>query len=180
MALDRRTFMVRGIAAIGLAALPCAPLRAAVAAPARKLSFYHVHTGQWGKFTYWEQGNYVPEALLEINWFLRDFRNDTVTEMDKHLLDQLAVLQYMTGSDRAYEVISAYRSPQTNAMLYRTTDGVEEHSLHMRGQAVDVRLHGVELKNLHKAALSLKAGGVGYYPKSNFLHLDSGVIRSWG
>ncbi len=180
MALDRRQFLVGGMSALLTMSAPFARALAGVSvADSRSLSFYHIHTGERGNFTYWQKGEYIRDVMLEISWYLRDFRDNSVTEIHKHLLDQLVVLQYMTGAQGSYEVVSAYRSPYTNEMLHKTTAGVDEHSLHMYGKAIDVRLHGVPLNKLHKAALAMQAGGVGYYPESNFIHIDSGIVRSW-
>ncbi len=145
----------------------------------RSLSFISTHTGARGNFTYWEKGEYIGDGLLEISHFLRDFRTGEEKLIDQFLLDQLYLLQYFTDSSRPYQVISGYRSKKTNEMLFRQTKGVDKNSFHMQGRAIDIRLSDVDLRHLHKAALSLKAGGVGYYPASGFIHVDSGPVRSW-
>jgi len=159
--------------------VPVAPLWAAAKAPQRTLSFLQTHTGERGSFTYWENGDYIPEALLEISWLLRDHRTNALQMIDRNLLDQLVLLQHLTDSKGRFEVISGYRSPETNEMLRKSTEGVEKDSFHLSGRAIDVRPSDTSLTYLHKAALALKAGGVGYYPNSSFMHLDTGPIRHW-
>ena len=110
---------------------------------------------------------------------LRDHRSDELTAMDPSLLDLLYNLQQKTQGHGPFHVISGYRSPSTNNKLRKNSKGVAKKSLHMQGRAIDIRLPGSELKTLQHAALSLQAGGVGYYPKSNFIHLDTGRVRFW-
>ncbi|MFN3417080.1 MAG: DUF882 domain-containing protein [Caldimonas sp.] len=147
----------------------------------RTLEFLHLHTGERLTVEYFSAGRYVPDALQAVNHLLRDFRTNDVAEMDPALLDLLHRLRETTGSRRPFEVISAYRSPRTNEMLQRRSahSGVATTSLHMRGQAIDIRLGDVALPKLRDAALSLQAGGVGYYAQSNFVHVDTGRVRSW-
>ena len=145
----------------------------------RVLRLYNLHTGERLTAHYVADGRYQADELAAINRLLRDHRNGEVATIDHRLLDQLYLLQYVLGKHRSFEVISGYRSPATNQRLFRTTTGVAKKSLHMQGRAIDVRLGGVELKHLRKAALALQAGGVGYYPESDFLHLDTGRYRFW-
>ena len=166
------------------AALICSPVllspRQAFAREApRRLSFVHTHTGERLSVVYAENGRYIPEALSEINHVLRDFRSGEIHRIDPPLLDQLADLAALTGDNRPYEVICGYRCPATNAMLRQHSHGVAKSSLHMSGRAIDIRLPGVQLKDLHTAALSMRAGGVGYYPRSDFIHIDTGRVRRW-
>lgn len=179
----RRDWLKGSLAVAGAMLIPSLAEAARAArkydAEARSLSFYHTHTGAKAEFTYWEKGAYQPEALAEINRFLRDFRTKEVHNIDQTLLDQLYLLHYFTDSSRPFQVISGYRSRKTNEMLLRQTGGVDKNSFHMQGRAVDVRLSDVSLDRLHKAALHLQAGGVGYYPRSNFIHVDSGPVRQW-
>jgi uncharacterized protein YcbK (DUF882 family) len=121
----------------------------------------------------------LPDSLEYVNGYLRDFRTGESHNIDRDLLDQLYVLQQSVDSSGVFEVISAYRSPKTNAKLRNKSNGVAKKSLHMQGRAIDVRLTDVSTGNLRKAALAMKAGGVGYYKKSNFLHLDTGRFRTW-
>jgi uncharacterized protein YcbK (DUF882 family) len=166
---------------MGVAAAACGGVRSAFAtsAPAHRLSFFHIHTSEKLTVTYRENGTLIPAALQEINHYLRDFRNEKVHEIDVALLDTLHVLYETFDSRGNFEVISGYRSPQTNAALRHATTGVAEKSLHIQGQAIDVRLTSAKTAALRDAALALKAGGVGYYAKSNFVHLDTGAFRSW-
>ncbi|MGE5130360.1 MAG: YcbK family protein [Sphingomonadaceae bacterium] len=181
MAKDHHVNARRRALAKGLGLLPlvaAAPAHAARRAP-RTVSFYHTHTGERLTATYYERGGYVPDALQAVNWLLRDFRTETVHVIDPRLLDQLYALNACCGG-RSFEVISGYRSPQTNAMLRKTSSGVASHSLHIDGRAIDVRLEGCDTERLHRAALAMARGGVGFYPRSDFVHLDTGRFRTWG
>jgi uncharacterized protein YcbK (DUF882 family) len=146
---------------------------------ARALELYHLHTGESLNATYWENGSYLPDALAEINRLLRDFRTDTVFPIAPPLLDLLCNLHAALGATRPFQIISGYRSPQTNTFLAAHTEGVARHSLHMDGMAVDINIDGVALTHLRDAALALGGGGVGYYPQSQFVHVDIGRVRSW-
>ncbi len=145
----------------------------------RTLSMHNLHTGEKLTRTYWADGDYLAEPLAEIDQLLRDHRSNQAHPMDPQLLDLLHRLQQAVGGTKPFEIISGYRSPQTNASLRGKSRGVAKKSLHMQGKAIDVRLPGQDLANLRKAALALKAGGVGYYPKSNFIHVDTGRVRFW-
>jgi uncharacterized protein YcbK (DUF882 family) len=152
---------------------------AAVTANPYTLSFYHIHTGEKLKITYREQGQVVPGALAEINHYLRDFRTEQIHVIDVALLDKLQALYTAFDARGNFEVISGYRSPHTNEVLRHVTTGVAEHSLHIEGRAIDVRLTSAKTTSLRDAALAMKSGGVGYYAESNFVHLDTGDTRSW-
>jgi len=145
----------------------------------KALDFYNIHTGERRKATYWIDGQYIHEELEVINKLMRDHRNGEQASMDPQLLDVLHQLQRKTGKRGNFEIISAYRSPASNSRLHKAGSGVAKKSLHMQGRAVDIRLPGVELKSLRQAALNLHAGGVGYYPNSNFIHVDTGRPRFW-
>ncbi|MGD8588718.1 MAG: DUF882 domain-containing protein [Chromatiales bacterium] len=147
--------------------------------PERRLTLRNLHTGERARITYWAEGNYLNESLQEINQLLRDHRTGDITQMDRELLDLLYGLQHKVESKKEFHVISGYRSPKTNAMLRAKSNGVAKKSLHMQGKAIDIRLQGTSLKQLRKAAVALKSGGVGYYPKSNFIHVDTGRVRYW-
>jgi uncharacterized protein YcbK (DUF882 family) len=141
--------------------------------PSHKTLFLeHEHTGDSLKLTYFEQGHYVDGALDEINFLMRDYHTDDVHPIDTALLDQLFDLNEI-------HIVSGYRSPFTNAQLRRNTPGVAEHSFHMQGRAIDIRIEGVHARTIKDAALSMVQGGVGYYPYNNFVHLDTGDIRTW-
>lgn len=146
---------------------------------ARFVSFQNTHTGESTKLTYWEQGKYIPDALAEINKVLRDHRTNDVTKMDPKLMDQLFVLRQKLDTNQPFQIISGYRSPKTNALLRSNGRGVARHSLHMTGQAIDIRVPGRSLSQVRLAALSMSAGGVGYYPGPQFVHMDTGRVRRW-
>ena len=143
------------------------------------LAFYNIHTGEKLKGTFWAEGQYLPDELAAINRVMRDHRSGELTHMDLQLLDMLYDLHITFGKPNYYEIISAYRSPASNQHLHKTSSGVARKSLHMRGKAIDMRLPGVELKHLRQAALKMQVGGVGYYPDSNFIHIDTGRPRFW-
>jgi uncharacterized protein YcbK (DUF882 family) len=172
---SRRRFL-RGAA--GFAGIGCLP-PTLLASSSRHLCFHHTHTGEKLDVTYFESGHYLEDALSEVNQLLRDHRSGEVYAMDTDLLDLLHAVQRRCGRDGPFEVISGYRSPATNAMLRRNTSGVAKRSLHMQGRAIDVRIPGFNTGELRRAAMELSAGGVGYYPKSAFVHLDTGRVRAW-
>ena len=146
----------------------------------RSLSLLNTHTGERLKeVVYWEQGNYILDALENLNHVLRDHRTNEVHSIDPMTLDLMAAISRKVDAKRPFEIISGYRSPKTNQSLRNRSNGVAKNSYHMQGKAVDLRLPGVPLKAVRKAALDLRMGGVGYYPKSDFVHIDSGSVRSW-
>jgi uncharacterized protein YcbK (DUF882 family) len=145
----------------------------------RTLALENVHTGERLDATYWERGAYLPDALAEIDRILRDYRKDETIEMDIGLIDLLYLLRATLGSRRPYEVFSGYRSPSTNAALFEEGYGVAAHSFHTLGKAIDVRLPDCSVSNLRRAALVLRHGGVGYYPRLGFVHVDVGPVRRW-
>ncbi len=148
-------------------------------APKRSLAFYNVHTDEHLRVCYFEQGRYLPPALSEINYILRDFRTNTIKAIDPHLLDLLHTINDRIGSRETFHVISGYRTASTNAMLRRQSHGVAKHSLHIQAKAIDIRLPGYSTERLRNLCVSLRAGGVGYYPRSNFVHVDTGRVRTW-
>jgi uncharacterized protein YcbK (DUF882 family) len=164
-----------------LAALPLSGLARRVPADAmpRVLSFHHLHTLEQLEVTYFERGEYVAAALAQIDHLLRDFRTGAVAHIDPGLLDILHATATVCGHTR-FEIISAYRSPETNATLADKSSGVARNSLHMQGRAIDVRLTGYDTTKLRNACVALGLGGVGFYPESNFVHLDTGRFRTWG
>jgi uncharacterized protein YcbK (DUF882 family) len=145
----------------------------------RTLSFRNTHTGEFLSVDYALGETYLNDALGRVNWFLRDFRNGESRAIDPKLLDQLHLLARLTRTNTPYDVISGYRSPATNEFLRRHSGGVAEHSLHLEGRAIDIRLADVPLSDLRDAATSLRAGGVGFYPQPRFVHLDTGSVRRW-
>lgn len=151
----------------------------------RLLAFNHMHTRERISLVYAVDGQYLPDALGSLNRFLRDHYSGTVGQMDPQLFDLLFGVRRALGgravSLSAFEVISGYRCPETNDHLRNSRGGgVAKRSLHMEGKAIDVRLPGVPLAELRDAAISLQAGGVGYYPREQFVHIDTGRIRTWG
>jgi uncharacterized protein YcbK (DUF882 family) len=148
-------------------------------AASRRISLLNLHTDEHLEIEYWRQGAYVPEAMSAIDVELRDFRNGERHPMDPHLMDYLVDVAHTLGVDPAFSVISGYRSPQTNANLRERSTGVAQHSLHMEGRAIDVRMKGVDCAILAAHAIEMKRGGVGYYRASNFVHLDTGAFRTW-
>jgi uncharacterized protein YcbK (DUF882 family) len=145
----------------------------------RSVSLYHTHTDEKLKLTYFEDGQYHHEAIGELNKFLRDHRTGEIFPINLQLIDMLFVLERATESRGAIEIISAYRSPVTNEALRAEDSGVAKQSLHIEGRALDIRFTDVNVFDLRNAALNMKAGGVGFYPKSNFIHIDNGRVRSW-
>ena len=163
------------------AALVLLPLGAAWArTPAcRSVSFVHTHTGERLSSVYFRDGEYRVSELERINQLLRDFRTGDVHSIDTGVLDILADLRLLADRDEPYEVISGYRSPLTNAALRHHSSGVAEHSLHLQGRAIDVRLPGFQTHKLRDLALGMGRGGVGFYAQSDFVHLDNGRVRYW-
>lgn len=154
-------------------------LSSAVFSTERALEFINLHTDETLRCCYWADGEYDHNGLSEINHILRDHRANEVYSMDTQLIDVLHALHQTTESRSPFHIISAYRSPATNEKLRKQSNGVAKRSLHMQGKAIDIRLPDVELKDLRDAAISLEFGGVGYYAKSNFIHIDTGKPRNW-
>ena len=145
----------------------------------RSLKFYHTHTGKSLQVTYFSAGQYVPEAMTDLRVFLADWRNQKEKDIDPELMDILWQIQKISANNDSFEVISAYRSQETNAMLHSKSKGVARNSQHVLGKAIDVRLRSLDLKRLHDTARELRLGGVGYYPGSDFVHVDTGRVRYW-
>ncbi len=180
---NRRRFLQLGLGATTALLLPNAFAglsSSSIAQPERKLSLLNLHTGEHLKTTYWAEGQYQTSELEAINHILRDHRTGDVYRMDNDLLNLLNVIHQKMDSKQAFQVISGYRSPKTNAALNKKSSGVAKKSLHMQGKAIDIRLPGHQLSDLRKAAINCQTGGVGYYPKSDFIHIDTGHIRRWG
>ncbi len=179
--LNRRSFLRLG----ALAAACCVSPRMALAktvyslSPERSLAFYNTHTGESLKTVYSIEGDYLPDALSKINYILRDHRNNEIKAIDVDLLDLLYAIATKLETTQPFHIISGYRSPASNALLHRTSSGVAEHSQHIEGKAADIRLPGNSLSMLRRVSVSLKAGGVGYYPTSDFVHVDVARVRYW-
>lgn len=179
---SRRVFLRRAaqVAVAGMALPLASPAALASLPDARSLALDHTHTGERIALVYAVGGQYVPGALSTLNHFLRDHYLGDVGLIDPQLFDLLHGVKQVLGVGQSFQVISGYRCPSTNARLRGTRGGgVAKHSLHMEGKAIDIRLPGVPLAELRDAALSLRAGGVGYYPHEQFVHVDTGRVRNW-
>lgn len=179
--MSRRKFLALGAIAAGTGMFPRQALSYLSDARdgERSLAFYNTHTRERLNVVYWTQGQYLSEPLAEINYILRDHRTDQIKSIDKELLDLLFALRGELDSNQPFHIISGYRSPQTNAFLHTNSSGVAENSLHLIGKAIDIRMPGRPLSVLRNTAVALKSGGVGYYPKSDFVHVDVGRVRYW-
>lgn len=175
--LSRRRLLQ--LAAFGAATLSARGVARAAVAPERALSFVHTHTGEAARIVYWANGAYLRDGLSQVEHVLRDHYSNETHTIDAGLLDVLHTLAESLEASGPFHVISGYRSPTTNARLAARSGGVARHSLHVVGQAIDVRLPGCELARLRDAALGLRAGGVGYYAASDFVHIDVGRVRRW-
>jgi uncharacterized protein YcbK (DUF882 family) len=176
MQRSRRNFLKYS----GFVALCAAtPRRLIAAAPEKTLRLVNQHTGESGRFTFKYDGNYVREELWRLYWLLRDHRQEEMHHIDIGLLEQLYHIQVLTGSRQPIQLYSGYRTPRTNAMLASIDSEVAKDSFHMRGQAIDISMPDVEFACMRKAAIALQAGGVGSYPRSGFVHLDTGPVRQW-
>lgn len=175
----RRRFL-RGVL-WGVPALACAsPVRAfAASLEERQIELISTHTGERLRTCFFRAGDYCRDALSSLTHLLRDHRNGQQAAIDPALFDILHEVALAADREPRFEVISGYRSPATNATLHEHSSGVAKHSLHMDGRAIDVRLQGYGTAKLRDVALALSRGGVGYYAKSDFVHLDTGRVRTW-
>jgi uncharacterized protein YcbK (DUF882 family) len=179
-AFSRRRLLAAGAGLAAASFLPGMPAFASTGESLRKLSFKHLHTGERLTTTFWAEGRYRPDAMAELQYLLRDWRNGLEHPIDQQLYDLLYALRHRLDSAEPFEIISAYRSPETNAALRKNSNGVAKRSLHMDGMAIDIHLPGRRLDALRDAAWAMQRGGVGYYPKSGFVHVDTGRVRRWG
>jgi len=180
--LGRRRFLKVAVLSALAAAFPATRSRASSANPAlpeKALSLFNTHTGETIQAAYWENGRYVTDALAGFNRILRDHRSGETRAIDPQLLDVLHALSRKLETRAPFHVISGYRSPTSNAALREQGHGVAAGSLHIVGKAIDIRVPGVGLTDLRGSALALGAGGVGYYPRPDFVHVDVGRVRSW-
>lgn len=178
--VGRRRFL--GLSAACGAALIMSKPAAALSYPsmaARELRFYNLHTFESLTAVYWRDGTYLPEGLAQISYHLRDFRTGGIKPIDPTLLNILHQVTSNIESNQPINVISGYRTPATNAMLAAKSSKVAPNSFHMRGQAIDIRVPGIATTGVRDVALGISKGGVGYYPESDFIHLDTGPIRAW-
>ena len=177
----RRAFLKIGASAIltGVFTHPALAVVSPEAHERRVLSFYNIHTGEAIRACYRADGRLVRAAIKRINFILRDYRTGEIKPVDPKLLDLLHRISTAVDPHAPISIISGYRSPQTNAALRKITTGVARNSLHMEGRAIDIRIPGYRTSALRRLAVQLKAGGVGYYPKSDFIHLDTGPVKTW-
>ena len=180
--IDRRDILKMGLGTLLASVVPLFSAQEAFAKrnfTSWKIAFRHAHTGESFSGVYRVGDKYIPEAFERMNYVLRDFRTTEVFPMDPRVIDILSLLYGRLDATESYQILSGYRSPKTNAMLRKTSSGVARNSFHMYGQAIDIRIPGQSTKLLRNTALALKAGGVGYYPNSDFVHVDTGKVRSW-
>jgi uncharacterized protein YcbK (DUF882 family) len=179
--MTRRSFL--SLAAWGAGVLLVPGLAAAALPPPggpRELVFHNLHTNEWLRALYWDGGEYLADALAEIDAILRDHRTGEIRPMAPQLLDLVHALTVRLGGGRTVQIVSGYRSAATNELLRSADPGhIAEHSLHLSGEAIDLRIEGRPLRRVRDAALALGAGGVGYYPRSGFVHVDIGRVRRW-
>lgn len=177
--LSRRAFLGASLATTGALLLPS--YARADAPAARRLRFYNTHTSETLDVTYFEQGVYHDDALTEIDFILRDFRANEAAPMSRGVIDLVHDLTRSLDSDKPVHIISGFRSAKTNALLRKTGGGgVAKRSLHMDAMAIDLRIPGRDLSTVRDAALALQRGGVGFYARDNFVHVDTGRVRRWG
>ena len=146
----------------------------------RRIRMYSGRTGERMDMVYWIDGKYIKDALQEVNHFMRDWRTDDIKSMDTRMVDIMAAAHNLMDVNEPYMLLSGYRSPKTNAMLRSRSGGVARNSLHLKGQAADLRLSSRSVSQMARAAAACNAGGVGKYSRSNFVHMDCGDVRSWG
>ncbi|MCK5872121.1 MAG: YcbK family protein [Methylococcales bacterium] len=171
-------FAAGSVAALGFPKIASASMKYSFV-KARELKFNNLHTDEKLTIPYFEEGQYIPEALKEISYILRDHRTDDVLDIDPNLLNFLYQLQTTLETSKPIGIISGYRSPKTNAALRSRSGRVARTSKHMLGKAIDIRIEKISCRNIRNAAISLRQGGVGYYRRSNFVHLDTGTFRHW-
>ena len=180
--LDRRSVLKAGLMGAAVASVPLLTAEDAYARTGKgawRVSFTQAHTGESFNGVYRVGNRYLPEAFERLNYVMRDFRTGEVFPMDPRVVDILSMVQSRAKSSEPFQVLSAYRSPKTNSNLSKSSNGVAKNSFHMYGQALDIRNPNVSTARLRNIAKGLKAGGVGYYPKSGFIHIDTGSVRSW-
>ena len=181
MNYSRRDFLKLGANAFAASLLPLPALAATITniSLQRIISLYNTHTGESMEICYFNKGVYCPDALNQINYILRDHRTKEVQSIDLGLVETLYAVKKKVRAKTPIHIISGYRSPVTNAMLRKTTNGVARASYHTKGKAIDLRIPGYSSRRLRNVCISMQSGGVGYYGNSNFVHLDTGPIRSW-
>ncbi|KNC08942.1 hypothetical protein AC791_09630 [Klebsiella sp. RIT-PI-d] len=177
---NRRKLLALGGVALGAAAILPTPAFATLSTPRpRILTLNNLNTGESIKAEFFDGRGYIQDELAKLNHFFRDYRANKMKSIDPKLFDQLYRLQMLLQTRKPVQLISGYRSLNTNDDLRKHGSGVAKHSYHTKGQAMDFHIDGVSLSNVRKAALSMRSGGVGYYPSSNFVHIDTGPVRHW-
>jgi len=181
MYCNRRSFLKIGAQAAVSGLFPMSAIASIdrFLAPKRKLSLYNTHTDETLEVCYYTRGRYQPSALRKINYIFRDHYSGKIKPIHKDLMDFLHIISKTIGHGVQFHIISGYRSPETNAMLRRKTGAVAKNSLHMRGKAADIRIPDYDTKRLSNICMKMQAGGVGYYPGSDFVHVDTGKVRCW-
>ena len=174
--MNRRDFFKKSLLYASVAIIPSTSYAKQLE---KRVKLYNIHTGEMVDAIYWANGQYIYDEIANIEFVLRDFRENIIHPIDIGLIDYMHKLHSVVQAKKEILVISGYRSPHTNTMLRSKSRGVAKRSLHMQGKAVDIRIPGVNLSILKFAAILLYKGGVGYYPKSNFLHIDTGKPRYW-
>ncbi|OON40842.1 hypothetical protein BTJ39_07160 [Izhakiella australiensis] len=175
----RRKLLVMGGAVLGCSLLPGQAFASLSTARPRILTLNNLHTGETLKTEFFNGKSYNKDELSRLNHFFRDYRAGKIKSIDPSLFDHLYRLQVMLNTRKPVQLISGYRTLATNNMLRGSGEGVAKHSYHTKGQAMDFHIEGISLSHVRKAAMSLKMGGVGYYPRSNFVHIDTGPVRHW-
>jgi uncharacterized protein YcbK (DUF882 family) len=179
--LSRRHFIKLGLISAGLCLLPETVVSSTedFLSEERKICVYNLHTKEYIDTVYWKNGQYVREALSDFNYIFRDHYTGVVRRIDRHLLDLLFALQQKLNCNEPFHLISGYRTAKTNARLRAGNRRTARKSFHIYGKAADIRIPGISLKVLRRVAFKLKKGGVGFYPRANFVHVDTGKIRYW-
>jgi uncharacterized protein YcbK (DUF882 family) len=179
--ITRRNFLKLGAAGAGLGLAPSS-LSAAFGMKGmfeKKITLHNIHTGENLKAVFWADGHYIHEGLDEISYLLRDFRQNSMVDIDRELIETLYNVQLLVGNYKSIDVLSGYRSSKTQKMLRRTGHRVARDSMHTHGKAVDIKMKNTSIRAVRNAATVLKRGGVGYYPRNGFVHIDTGKVRSW-
>jgi uncharacterized protein YcbK (DUF882 family) len=181
--VNRRDLMRYGLAGLLAGIVPLTllaePAQAAKNNGAWRVAFRNVHTGESFNGVYRAGNRYLPEAFERLNYVLRDHRSGEMFPMDPRVIDIMAMVQRKAAQRQPIEILSGYRSPRSNSRLRHESSGVAKNSFHMYGQALDMHIEGYSTRNLQNIAMNLKAGGVGYYPRTDFIHVDTGPLRSW-
>ena len=180
--MNRRQFLQRSgmLATAGISGFSILPAQAQQSPQGeRRLHLYNIHTGEETNAVFCIEGQFLNEGLQSLDLILRDHRANQAMAMQRMLYEKMYYLQQLFSSKEPLYIVSGYRSPKSNADLRHSSTAVAEHSLHTQGRAVDIRIPGVSHRDLHKAALAMRSGGVGYYPKDGFVHLDTGRVRHW-